>query len=143
VSVDEEAQADYLARYMILVLSTGLVERVFWWQPIAKGYGLVDVDAATGALRRRPAFWALAHLARRFEGMTSLGPIAGEREVRRYRFRDPQGRDWLAAWSLGGRSTLALERPIAEAYGRDGEALVLARPQAIELATSPVYLRFS
>jgi hypothetical protein len=140
VSVDEETQADYLARYMILVLSTGLVERVFWWQPIAKGYGLVDVDTATGALRRRPAFWALAHLARRFEGMASLGPVPGDRELRRYRFRDRQGHDWLAAWSLGGRATLALARPVAEAYGRDGETIALDRPE-IELSPSPRYLR--
>ncbi|RPH53978.1 hypothetical protein EHM82_07545, partial [bacterium] len=42
VSVDEESQADYLVRYFLLTLGTGLVERVFWWQMVARGYGLVD-----------------------------------------------------------------------------------------------------
>ncbi len=42
VSVDEEAQADYLVRYYLLALGTGKVERVFWWQVMARGYGLVD-----------------------------------------------------------------------------------------------------
>ncbi len=42
VSVDEETQADYLVRYYLLALGTGLVERVFWWQVVARGYGLVD-----------------------------------------------------------------------------------------------------
>jgi tRNA A-37 threonylcarbamoyl transferase component Bud32 len=143
VSVDEETQADYLARYMILVLSTGLVERVFWWQPIAKGYGLVDVDAATGALRRRPAFWALAHLARRFEGMTALGPLAVSPSHRQYRFRDDLGREWRAAWALGERATMALESPVAEAFSRDGEPVTLPRPGAIELSPSPLYLRLA
>jgi hypothetical protein len=143
VSVDEESQADYLARYMILVLSTGLVERVFWWQLIAKGYGLVDVDAATGALRRRPAFWALAHLARRFEGMTALGPLAGDPGTRCYRFRDAAGGDWLAGWSLGPSVTLALDRPVVEAYGRDGDALPLPPRPALNLGSSPSYYRLA
>ena len=42
VSVDEESQADYLVRYYLLALGTGLVERVFWWQLVARGYGLID-----------------------------------------------------------------------------------------------------
>jgi tRNA A-37 threonylcarbamoyl transferase component Bud32 len=141
VAVDEESQADYLARYMLLVLTTGLVERVFWWQPIAKGYGLIDVDASTGALRRRPAFWALAHLARRFEGMTSLGPLAGGPDIRQFLFRDASGGEWLAAWSLGERATTRLERTVVEAYGRDGEALELQDREAVELAPSPRYFR--
>ncbi len=141
VSVDEESQADYLARYMLLVLSTGLVERVFWWQLIAKGYGLVDVDASTGALRRRPAFWALSHLARRFEGMTSLGPLAGGPEIRQFRLRDAHGGEWLAAWSLSERATTRLERAVVEAYGRDGETLELPDREAVELRPSPRYFR--
>jgi hypothetical protein len=73
--------------------------------------------------------------------MECLGPVPGDRALRRDRLRDRQGHDWLAAWSLGGRATLALDRPVAEAYGRDGETLVLDRPE-IELGPSPRYLRF-
>ncbi|HEY9423086.1 MAG TPA: lipopolysaccharide kinase InaA family protein, partial [Thermoanaerobaculia bacterium] len=40
VSVDEGPQADYLVRYYLLALGTGQVERVFWWQIVARGYGL-------------------------------------------------------------------------------------------------------
>ena len=51
--MDEETQADYLVRYYLLTLGTGLVERVFWWQVVARGYGLVD-PADPASPRRRP-----------------------------------------------------------------------------------------
>jgi tRNA A-37 threonylcarbamoyl transferase component Bud32 len=143
VSVDEERQADYLVRYMILTQSTGLVERVFWWQAIAKGYGLIDADPATGELRRRPAFWALAHLARRLEGWKSLGPLAAAPDQRVFAFEDPAGASWWVAWSLAERSMLALERRLREAFGRDGEALPLPGGPEIALGSAPVYLRLA
>ena len=74
--MDETAQADYLVRYYLLALGTGLVERVFWWQLVARGYGLVD-PAAPGdpagrddprGPRRRPAFFALKTLLRELDG---------------------------------------------------------------------------
>lgn len=74
VSVDEETQADYLVRYYLLALGTGLVERVFWWQMVARGYGLACPGDGAG-LRRRPAFRALAALVRELEGATFLGPV--------------------------------------------------------------------
>ncbi|HEX7182356.1 MAG TPA: lipopolysaccharide kinase InaA family protein, partial [Thermoanaerobaculia bacterium] len=67
VSVDEESQADYLVRYYLLALGTGLVERVFWWQLVARGYGLVD-PADPANPRRRPSFFALKTLLRELEG---------------------------------------------------------------------------
>lgn len=96
VSVDEETQADYLVRFYVLTLTTGLVERVFWWQMVARGYGLVEpprdasetgTGTSTGSgsgsgpgsdsstFRRRPSYRAFRHLLRRLEGATSLGPV--------------------------------------------------------------------
>jgi len=46
VSVDEQSQADYLVRYYLLTLGTGLVERVYWWRMAARGYGLAKADTA-------------------------------------------------------------------------------------------------
>ncbi len=126
-----------------LTQATGLVERVFWWQPIAKGYGLVDADPATGDLRRRAAFWAFAHLARRLEGWKSLGPVAAAPDQRVFAFEDPQGGSWWVAWSLRERSMLALERPLSEAFGRDGETLALPGGPEIALGSAPLYLRLA
>ena len=72
--VSEEAQADYLVRYYVLGLASGLVDRIYWWQMAAPGYGLVDTREAPA--RKRPSF-------RAFRTMT--GMLAGAEFVRRER----------------------------------------------------------
>ena len=57
-SVTEQDYADYLIRYLLIALCSGLVERVYWWRLVARGFGLVD-DTAPGAWRRRPAYHQL------------------------------------------------------------------------------------
>ncbi|MCG6871719.1 MAG: hypothetical protein LJE84_05470 [Gammaproteobacteria bacterium] len=52
-SVDEAAQAEYLRRYVLTCSRSGWVERAYWWQLIAPGYGLVD---SRDGLRKRPAY---------------------------------------------------------------------------------------
>ena len=103
VSVDEEQQADYLTRYYLLALGTGLVERVYWWQLVARGYGLV-VRTESGELRRRPSFRALANLTRHLEGTTFLGPLPSAEPVRLYLFRQADGDELVVGWSTGGRA---------------------------------------
>jgi hypothetical protein len=58
--VGEDEQAVYLRAYFQQAYATGLVERVYWWQLVATGYGLVDPRG--GTLRRRPAFTVLQRL---------------------------------------------------------------------------------
>ncbi|MEO7974709.1 MAG: lipopolysaccharide kinase InaA family protein, partial [Thermoanaerobaculia bacterium] len=78
VAVDEEAQADFLVRYYLLAAGTGLVERIDWWQLVAKGYGLCDPQP-DGTLRERPSFRALATLIRELAGTICHGALpAGE-----------------------------------------------------------------
>jgi hypothetical protein len=59
--VDEATAAEYLTRSYCIAWATGQVERVYWWQLVAPGYGLVD---ARQGLRPRPAFTALQRLLR-------------------------------------------------------------------------------
>jgi tRNA A-37 threonylcarbamoyl transferase component Bud32 len=107
VAVDEETQADYLARYYLLALASGMVERVYWWQLVAKGYGLVDPTA----LRRRPAFHALATLARSLEGCEFERRLPGPPGAWLLLFSRPDGGELVAAWSAAG--PLAAELPRA------------------------------
>ncbi len=51
--VREDVAADYLEDYARIAAATGLVERVYWWQLVAPGYGLVD---RRPGLRARPAY---------------------------------------------------------------------------------------
>ena len=59
-TVDEATQAKYLTDYYRIAYRTGLVERVYWWQLINPGYGLVD--HRHGVIRKMPSFNAFAKL---------------------------------------------------------------------------------
>jgi len=137
VSVDEETQADYLARYYLLVLGTGCVERVFWWRLVARGYGLA-VAEPDGTLRRRSAYHALAALCRLLDGWTFTGPEPTAEGVSVYRF-ERDGRVRLAVWSHGARRTAELSGDVVAAWSRDGERIAAGR-RTVEAGPSPVYL---
>ena len=147
VAVDEATQADYLARYFLLTLGTGLVERVFWWQLVARGYGLVD-PAEPGRLRRRPSFFALKTLLAELSGGTLLGVLGAPPGARLYHFRRAGGEEMVVGWTVEGRATVRLPRPARRAVGRDGEELegsgaapARSSPAEVLLTPSPRYFR--
>jgi len=61
-TVDEPTQAMYLKQYYQIAWQTGWVDRVYWWQLINPGYGLVD--HREGSLRRMPSYYAMQELIR-------------------------------------------------------------------------------
>jgi len=136
VSVDEETQANYLARYYLLTLGTGLVERVYWWQLVARGYGLSH-ESGAGDLRRRPSFTAFATLGRLLKGATFLGPVETSPPARLYHFRTADGDELIAGWSADDTPMeTRLPRPTRGATGLDGQEVELSGEQ-VEIAGSP------
>ncbi|HBL30101.1 MAG TPA: hypothetical protein DD490_24965, partial [Acidobacteria bacterium] len=118
VSVDEEAQADYLVRYYLLSLGTGMVERVFWWQLVARGYGLIDPGDALNP-RRRPAFFALKTLLAELDGCSLEEVLPSRAPARLWRFRGTDGEEVVVGWSAAaGPVRAALPRPAAAVTGR-------------------------
>jgi len=134
VSVDEECQANYLVRYCLLVHGTGLVERSFWWQLVARGYGLM-APGAEGSLQPRPSFRALATLETVLEGSTFEGPETVASKALLYRFTLADGVQVIAGWSADGPQTALLPRPATRVLDRDGADL--AKPQGLEIALGP------
>ncbi len=57
-SVSEEDYTSFMIRYIAIAVSSGMVERVYWWRMVAHGFGIVD-DADLSKLRKRPAYDAL------------------------------------------------------------------------------------
>jgi hypothetical protein len=100
VSVDEETQADYLARYAVLAHATGVVDRIDWWQLVAIGYGLVD-PRGNGAARRRAAFAVLAELERELRGRRFAGRLPSDAEVHAYGWRGDGGDLRVVGWTTG------------------------------------------
>ena len=138
VSVDEETQADHLVRYYLLTLGTGLVERVFWWQVVARGYGLVDPSDPENP-RCRPSFLALKTLLRQLDGARLEEVLPAPPPARLYRFRR-NDEEIVVGWSTAGTVKAILPRPASRVTGRDGEELPATGPE-VDLGPSPRYFR--
>ena len=140
VAVDEEQQASYLARYYLLALGTGLVERVYWWQMVARGYGLAH-DSGDGTLRQRPSFRAFAQLRRTLEGATFLGPIETSPAARLYAFKLPDGAEVVVGWSADDSVLeVSLPRAVRSGRDRDGQPLADLPASRVKLDGAPRYL---
>lgn len=142
VSVDEGTQADYLTRYYLLALTSGAVERVYWWQLVARGYGLATVEGTEddGALRRRPSFLALATLNRRLAGSTFLRHLPAPAGCRLLLF-DKSGESWIVGWSEQGDRAVTLPARPEEIVEQDGEASGGRKSPEAQLAQSIRYFR--
>jgi hypothetical protein len=139
VSVGEEEQADYLVRYYLLALGTGLVERVYWWRLIARGYGLISPES-DGSLRGRPAWDALRTLIDQVEGATFNGPLPAPEGAFLYSFKCDE-REVVVGWSVATGARAKLPFPASEAVSRDGRSVPVTDQVEIELGPSPVYYR--
>jgi hypothetical protein len=155
VAVDEETAANYLVRYYLLVLASGMAERVYWWQLVARGYGLAvleevdgrggenaapDASAPFGALRLRPAFAALAALSRLLGGATCVGRLPSPPELYLLRFRLAGGGERLAGWAAAGSGDAELPWRPAAAWDRNGAAVAPPPGPRVRLGGGVLYL---
>ncbi len=140
VSVDPESQADFLARYYLLALTTGAVERIYWWQLVARGYGLA-MRGQGGELVRRPSFDALATLARELRGSRFIRPLPSSPDTRLLLFHLEGGDDCVVAWSTAGRRRITLPRPAREVVEQDGERSTAPEDVEVEVSSSVRYFR--
>lgn len=68
--VNEEQQAWYLVRYYLLAIASGRVEKCYWHQLVAPGYGLIDNRGDT--VRKRKAYTCLKVLNQLLSGATVI-----------------------------------------------------------------------
>jgi hypothetical protein len=140
VSVSEPQQADYLARFYLLALGTGLVERVYWWQLVARGYGLMTAEEDPRSLRKRPAFATLRTLESQLKGSQFMGPLPTEDPGTRLGlFRWSDGRECIVGWSLEGSRRARLPKPASQITERDGKNYSIALSQNVDLLSSVRY----
>ncbi len=60
--VSEEEYSQFMSRYLDIAKSSGKIKRVYWYQLIARGYGLVD--DRDGEIRKREAFYAFRDICK-------------------------------------------------------------------------------
>ena len=136
-NVTEEEQADYLVRYFILTLASGLIERVYWWQLVAPGYGLVD--SREPGWRRRPSYRAFQTIVRLLDRSLFVGSSrAGEGRIF---FFSRENESWALCWTPGRPLDYSFSRPVKKVVSRDGEEM--SRPaECIRIERSPKYVFF-
>jgi hypothetical protein len=136
-NVTEEEQADYLVRYYLLCLASGFVERVYWWQLVAPGYGLVD--SRPEEWRRRPGFYALKTMAGLLDGTTFKGRIS---HPRAFLFSFQRGKDCFAVcWAPEASCEHIFSRPVRCALDRGGKEIPV-KDNRIRIDASPKYVFF-
>lgn len=130
--VSEEDYANYLVRYNTLVACSGLVERIYWWQLIAKGYGLID--NTDGHLRKRPAFYAMKTLRSQLIGSTYLSKLS---DGNYYLLTFRKGERFIyLMWATGKAVKMIFPREV-KVVSRDGHEMGYTKDIIIE--KEPVY----
>jgi len=136
--VSEEEQADYLVRYFIICLASGFVERIYWWQLAAPGYGLIDSRGTEW--RKRPGFFALRQMVRLLEGSRFLKK-AGDAGAEVFWF-EKAGRTFAVCWARGGILEYEFPAPPALIIDRDGEERPVASAR-VPIMEKPQYVFLS
>lgn len=145
-SVDEETYADYMLRYILIALCSGLVSHVVWWQLAAHGYGLID-DHAEDGWRRRPAYHALKVF------MATLGDATFQRcapegfgvanEVDRahaFLFKTPDGTPVCVAYAETGSPTFRAPFNGVRAHDSLGGDVPVTPDGHVVVTGRPVYV---
>jgi hypothetical protein len=138
-NVNEEEQADFLVRYYVLCLASGFVERVYWWQLVAPGYGLVD--NRSGSWRRRPSYSAFAGLVRFVDNSRFLArEVLLDRDAYVFHFHK-EGQSFAVCWSAGRPVRHRFGKPIRRVVDRDGREIKVSGSEMI-MDRSPRYVFF-
>jgi hypothetical protein len=108
--VDEETQANYLVRALLLARTSPLVERTFWYDFQNDGDIREDAECNFGLIRTdrtpKPAFRACKTMA---SLVGNLPPADFRITGNTYVLRFERGKDWLTAvWRLGGTESVAI-----------------------------------
>jgi len=136
-NVSEEEQADYLVRYFVICLTSGFVERIYWWQLVAPGYGLID--SRQKEWRRRPSFNALKNLVRHLEGSTFREKVQNS-QVEIFMFSREE-ENFALCWTKGAPSDYIFSSRVTRVLNRDGEEIPFFSDR-IKIEESPKYVFF-
>ena len=133
-SVSEDEYADYMIRYLLCALCSGLADRVYWWRLAARGFGLVD-DSDAMAWRARPAYAMLAHFVRRMAGARFLCREVSVGRAERHVFEDAEARRFCLLFAPFGTTPL----PSEWAVGTFADAFGVPQPVPSVLTGRPCY----
>jgi len=136
-NVSEDQQADYLVRYFVICLASGLVQRIYWWQLVAPGYGLIDNRPKQW--RCRPSFNALKTLIKHLEGSTFTQKIP-DSSAEIYLFSKGE-EDFALCWTNGPPYDYAFSRNVSRVLDREEKETPFFFDK-VKITGSPKYVFF-
>ena len=134
--VDEQYQAAYLVRYFLLAIANGKLEKCYWHQLIAPGYGLIDNRG--GHLRKRPAYYSFRTLLQLFNGGCVVSFERGKNQIYRLKIRNQYGLV-EAIWTNGTTKNITVDAKW-KAYNLLGAPLEPARTNSLRVGDEVIYL---
>jgi hypothetical protein len=136
-SVSEARYARYMIRYLLIAVCSGMVDRVYWWRLVARGFGLVD-DTEPDVWRKRPAYAALQTFLRLAGPATFLRKLEGDDGAEYFLFARPEGTRMCVAYVPRGEVEPRL--PFEFAHALDIRGTLLSDDDAERrLSGDPVY----
>ncbi|MBA4388780.1 MAG: hypothetical protein C0404_12420 [Verrucomicrobia bacterium] len=136
-SVSEDDYADYMLRYLLIALCSGMVDRVFWWRLVARGYGLVD-DADAARWRERPAYLMLKMFLENIRDCVFERKPASRPGVEAFMFNHRSGRQLCVIYSTRGDMTV--EPPFACSRVTDAFGRAVPVSPSLTLTGRPIYM---
>jgi hypothetical protein len=138
-SVTEDEYADYMLRYLVMAICSGMIDRVFWWRLVARGYGIID-DTDTQNWRRRPAYLMLKYFLSVFGESEFFGKLTAEKGgVHLFMFTLRDGRKVCLAYSSVGEMSFELPFGYSDVVSATGEKLADSSGKVL-LSGRPVYV---
>jgi len=137
-NVSEEEQASYLVRYFVICLASGFIERIYWWQLVAPGYGLID--SRESAWRKRLGFSAFKTMVHYLDNSVFMEKIRNS-EAEIFLFRKG-GESFAVCWTRDHPFEYSFLKPVRKVFSRDGEEMAF-HPEKIKIEESPKYVFFS
>lgn len=141
-SVDEYEYGNYMIRYFLTTICSGMAERVFWWRLVARGYGLID-ETDPELWSERASYAMLCYFLRMLGWSTFLRRDEEcekqNSELRAFRFETGSGREICVIYSVGGNIRFEIPyeyESVTDSFG------VTARDDddTIDVGGSPVYI---
>jgi tRNA A-37 threonylcarbamoyl transferase component Bud32 len=134
-NVTEDEYADYMIRYLVMTLCSGMVERVYWWRLVARGFGLVD-DTDTANWRERPAYGMLKQFLLLL-GEAEFVSKRGDEDLQVYSF-EASGKEIRLVYAISGSAEYApdTECTVLDAFGET----VSTSGSTITVTGRPVYV---
>lgn len=145
--IAEQVEGRMAVRTHVLMLSTGVVEKLFWYSYIDDGLNRGYNEDNFGITRNpvfhgmpKASYSAYAVMTRQLTGAVFQKKIETPANALAFQFKTSDGKKLTVAWAMTGKASLAIKGSGVEVLDLMGNKKNLSGT-GVELSTDPVYIR--